>query len=134
LEEGTIEAVYANNVLEHVPDLPCLMTNLLGLLKVGGDVEIEVPYEKALTAWQDPTHLRAMNENSWIYYTEWFWYLGWFEYRFELVESFWLDSTLRPCEKASACFMRVKLRKIETSESDRTMARTAQSDLRLPED
>jgi SAM-dependent methyltransferase len=134
LEEGTIEAVYANNVLEHVPDLPCLMTNLLGLLKVGGDVEIEVPYEKALTAWQDPTHLRAMNENSWIYYTEWFWYLGWFEYRFELVESFWLDSTLRPCEKASACFMKVKLRKIETSESDRTMARTAQSDLRLPED
>lgn len=134
LEEGSIDSVYANNVLEHVPDLPCLMSNVIKLLRIGGEVEIEVPYEKALTAWQDPTHLRAMNENSWIYYTDWFWYLGWFEYRFEILESCWLDSALRACNKADAAFMRVKLRKVETTDGDRTMARTAQSDLHIPED
>jgi hypothetical protein len=25
----------------------------------------------------DPTHLRAFNEKSWLYYTDWHWYLGW---------------------------------------------------------
>jgi hypothetical protein len=129
LQQESIDAVYANNVLEHVPDLPCLMSNLLTLLKEGGEVEIEVPYEKALTAWQDPTHVRAMNENSWIYYTDWFWYLGWFEYRFELSEALWLDSSLSPCGQDAAAFMRVRLRKVATAPNERTVARTMQVNL-----
>jgi SAM-dependent methyltransferase len=124
LEAGSLDKVYANNVLEHVPDLPCLMTNVLTLLKEGGEIEIEVPYEKAPTAWQDPTHIRAMNENSWIYYTEWFWYLGWFEHRFEIKASSWLDIRLKPCAKDQAAFMRVLLRKIVTAPVERTGART----------
>jgi SAM-dependent methyltransferase len=124
LEAGSLDKVYANNVLEHVPDLPCLMTNVLTLLKEGGEIEIEVPYEKAPTAWQDPTHIRAMNENSWIYYTEWFWYLGWFEHRFEIKASSWLDIRLKPCAKDQAAFMRVVLRKIVTAPVERTGART----------
>jgi SAM-dependent methyltransferase len=82
IEESSLDGIYANNVLEQVPDLPCLMTNLLALLKEEGELELEVPYEKAMTAWQDPTHSRAMNKNSWLYYTSWFWYLGWFNHRF----------------------------------------------------
>jgi len=127
LEAGSVEKVYANNVLEHVPDLPCLMTNVLTLLKEGGDIEIEVPYEKALTAWQDPTHIRAMNENSWMYYVEWFWYLGWFEHRFEITHADWLDGQLRSCNKTAAAFMRVRLTKIATSAHERTVARTMQA-------
>ncbi len=34
-----------------------------------------------LGAWQDPTHVRAFNENSWIYYDQWAWYLNWFDYK-----------------------------------------------------
>ncbi len=128
LAPGSLEQVYANNVLEHVPDLPQLMTNVLALLKEGGEFEIEVPYEKALTAWQDPTHLRALNENSWIYYTEWFWYLGWFEHRFEMLRSNWLDGQLKPCNQAQAAFMRVTLRKIATSPRERTIARMQRAD------
>jgi hypothetical protein len=111
-----------------------LMGNALALLKLGGAFEIEVPYEKALTAWQDPTHLRALNENSWLYYTHWFWYLGWFEHRYELAQMTWLDMKLVPCEQANAAFMKVTLRKIATSPHERTMARTMQADLRLPDD
>lgn len=134
LEAGQVEQLYANNVLEHVPDLPCLMGNALRLLKEGGEFEIEVPYEKALTAWQDPTHLRALNENSWVYYTEWFWYLGWFEHRFEIAQSSFLNMQLQPCGKEAAAFMRVKLRKVRTTMQERMVARTMSADLMIPDD
>jgi SAM-dependent methyltransferase len=128
LEEGGLEYVYANNVLEHVPDLPRLMTNVLTLLKEGGVLELEVPFEKSPAAWQDPTHLRAMNMNSWLYYTSWFWYLGWFEHRFEMLDFHWLDANLKTCEEAQASFMRVKFKKVQTTPQERAVARTMQPD------
>ncbi len=135
LEAGTFDSVYANNVLEHVPDLPQLMTNVLALLKLGGEFEIEVPYEHAATAWQDPTHLRALNEQSWLYYTDWFWYLGWFEHRFDLTAFQWLDLQLQPCEQAQAAFMKLTLTKVVTTWRERTIARTMQADFGgLPDD
>lgn len=127
LHEDSLSVIYANNVLEHVPDLPTLMRNCLHLLKDGGRMEIEVPYEHANTAWQDPTHIRAMNEASWVYYTDWFWYLGWFEHRFHLHSFAYLDSGLRECPKESANFMRVTLTKRATTLSERMTARTFQS-------
>jgi SAM-dependent methyltransferase len=127
LEACSVDKIYANNVLEHVPDLPCLMTNVLTLLKEGGEIEIEVPYEKAPTAWQDPTHIRAMNENSWVYYTDWFWYLGWFEHRLEIRWSTWLDQALQPCDKREAAFMRLAMAKVKTTAGERTTARTMQA-------
>ncbi len=85
LGEMSLDEIVAIDVLEHVPNLQQLMTNCLNLLKVGGRFDILVPYDLSLGAWQDPTHVRGFNENSWLYYTEWFWYLGWFEYRFDCV-------------------------------------------------
>jgi SAM-dependent methyltransferase len=128
LEAGSLELVYANNVLEHVPDLPALMINVLELLKDGGEFHIEVPYEKALTAWQDPTHLRALNENSWLYYTDWFWYLGWFEDRFQIAEFQWLDPRLQRCDRPEAAFMKLTLRKVATTPRERTIARAMRAD------
>jgi SAM-dependent methyltransferase len=77
IEKGMFAKVVANDVLEHIPDLVAAMTNVKDLLEVGGEFHISVPYELSLGAWQDPTHVRAFNENSWLYYTEWHWYLGW---------------------------------------------------------
>ena len=81
--EASLDEIVAIDVLEHIPDLEGFMTNCLALLREGGRFEILVPYDLSFGAWQDPTHVRAFNENSWLYYTEWFWYLGWFEYRFD---------------------------------------------------
>ncbi|MEO8525386.1 MAG: methyltransferase domain-containing protein [Caldimonas sp.] len=134
LAECSVSLINANNVLEHVHDLPALMTNCLRLLATGGQFLIEVPYERAPTAWQDPTHVRAMNENSWLYYTDWFWYLGWFEHRFIVDGSTYLDAQLQPCAKDAAAFMRVTLRKTVTTDAERTTARALQSDLRVPDD
>ena len=68
------------------------MTNMLELLKVGGVLHIRVPYELSLGAWQDPTHVRAFNENSWLYYTHWFWYLDWKTHRFQECQTSYVPS------------------------------------------
>jgi SAM-dependent methyltransferase len=128
LAADALDQVYANNVLEHVHDLPALMSNCLALLKVGGTFDIEVPYEKAPSAWQDPTHVRAFNARSWIYYADWFWYLGWLEHRFHVQSLSYLDEQLRPCPEANAHFMRVSMHKVTTSLAERMTARTMQAD------
>ena len=95
--EGSLEEIIANDVLEHVSDLMATMTNCLRLLKVGGHFRIQVPYDLSYGAWQDPTHVRAFNERSWLYYCDWFWYMGWQDYRFELVK---LNYVLSPLGRA----------------------------------
>ena len=85
---GMYERIMANDVMEHVSDLPAAMTNCLRLLKVGGELLVKVPYDLSYGAWQDPTHVRAFNERSFLYYTDWFWYLGWVDYRFDAQISF----------------------------------------------
>lgn len=87
LEKGSFDRIEARDVLEHVPDLATLMTHCLELLREGGEFFILVPYDLSYGAWQDPTHVRAFNERSWLYYTDWFWYLGWREARFDVVEN-----------------------------------------------
>lgn len=134
LQEGSVDMVYANNVLEHVPDLPTLMGNCLSLLKTGGRFLIEVPYEHAPTAWQDPTHIRALNERSWIYYTDWFWYLGWFDFRFKQDHFVYLDDKLQECGRERAAFMRVVLTKVQTTPKERTVARVMRADFALPDE
>ena len=82
LEKGTFTTVVAFDVLEHLEDLLPAMKNVLDLLELGGTFHIKVPYDLSLGAWQDPTHVRAFNENSWLYYTDWAYYIGWNEYKF----------------------------------------------------
>jgi len=134
LAEGQVEQVFANNVLEHVGDLPRLMTQVLQLLRVGGRLVIEVPYEHAPTAWQDPTHVRAMNENSWLYYCDWFWYLGWFEHRFAVQASSYLDLELKEAPRERAAFMRATLEKMTTTPRERMIARTMSPTLDVADD
>jgi SAM-dependent methyltransferase len=85
IQPEMFEKIIANDVLEHIPDLVSAMKNCYDLLKSGGEFHISVPYDLSLGAWQDPTHVRAFNENSWLYYTDWAWYLGW-EKGFKLKE------------------------------------------------
>jgi SAM-dependent methyltransferase len=79
------DSIIANDVLEHVPDLVAAMTNCRDMLVMGGEMHIHVPYDLSYGAWQDPTHVRAFNEKSWLYYTDWAWYLGWKDTKFLLV-------------------------------------------------
>lgn len=93
IKPGTFSKIIAIDVLEHIPDLVTAMTNCRDLLEMGGEMHISVPYDLSLGAWQDPTHVRAFNERSWVYYCAWAWYLGWTGSRFNM-ES--LEYTLSP--------------------------------------
>ncbi|MDL2207414.1 class I SAM-dependent methyltransferase [Desulfovibrio sp. OttesenSCG-928-M16] len=84
LMPGKFDRITAFEILEHVNDLPQTMRNFLDLLADGGELELSVPYELSCGAWQDPTHVRAFNESSWLYYTNWAWYIGWKNTRFDL--------------------------------------------------
>ena len=77
IEKGMFDKIIANDVLEHIPDLVTAMTNCKELLPSKGKMHIHVPYDLSYGAWQDPTHVRAFNENSFLYWTDWHWYLGW---------------------------------------------------------
>jgi SAM-dependent methyltransferase len=85
MEQRSFETIIANDVLEHLPDLVTAMTNCRDMLVLGGHMHIHVPYDLSYGAWQDPTHVRAFNERSWLYYTDWAWYLGWKDTRFTLL-------------------------------------------------
>ncbi len=75
------------------------ISSCLHLLKVGGALRINVPYDLSYEAWQDPTHVRAFNERSWLHYTDYFWKMGWTEARFDLVQ---FELVLSPTGKALA--------------------------------
>jgi SAM-dependent methyltransferase len=99
LQNNWFDEIIANDVLEHIPNLTLAMTSCLNLLRVGGVFCIAVPYDLSWGAWQDPTHVRAFNERSWLYYTDWFWYMGWTEARFDLAQ---FDLGLSPIGEALA--------------------------------
>lgn len=84
LAEGTFEEILAQDLLEHLANLAGAMGSCLALLAVGGVLRVKVPYDLSHGAWQDPTHVRAFNEQSFTYYTTNYWYMGWTEARFEL--------------------------------------------------
>lgn len=94
LQPGGFDEITVMDVLEHVPDLVLFMTRCLELLTDGGSMRIGVPYDLSWGAWQDPTHVRAFNERSWLYYTDWHWYLGWQQARFDTTELQMVLSTL----------------------------------------
>lgn len=70
LDRGSIEAIIADNVLEHIRDLYAAMRTAWELLAPGGTLRAIVPHDLSYGAWQDPTHVRAFNERSWIYFCE----------------------------------------------------------------
>lgn len=136
LKANYFQEIIANDVLEHVPDLESLMTQCLNLLEVGGEMKVNVPYDLSHGAWQDPTHIRGFNENSFLYYTTWFWYLNWFDYRFEVSRMQFnpseLGKQMKQSNVADSVIVRtpravdsiyVVLRKIETTLEERTQAR-----------
>lgn len=133
---GSFDEIIAEDVLEHIRELPTAMTSCLNVLKVGGVFRISVPYDLSLGAWSDPTHVRAFNEHSFDYYTKWCWYFGWTEHRFHLrklqlvpsefgqrlqTEGASLEELLRTPRAIDA--MLVQLVKIEMSEEDKQACR-----------
>jgi len=82
--DDVFDIIDCNDVLERLTQLANAMTTCLRILKPGGVININVPYDLSWGAWQDPKHVRAFNERSWLSYTDWSWSMGWDTWKFEL--------------------------------------------------
>lgn len=71
-EDSSVDDVYCSHYIEHTPDLISFANELYRIMKVGAKAEIIAPYYSSIRAWQDPTHLRAISENTYLYFSkEW---------------------------------------------------------------
>jgi SAM-dependent methyltransferase len=66
-EDSSVDEVHCSHYVEHVVDLCKFWGELWRILKSGGSATIIAPYGKNNRAWQDPTHVRAIVEESFYY-------------------------------------------------------------------
>ena len=67
-DDASFEAVFADQVLEHVRDLVALVREVHRVLKPGGVFVVHVPYFRSSWAHIDPTHVRSFTINSMDYF------------------------------------------------------------------
>ena len=67
-KDSSVEAVHCSHLVEHMVDLVGFMRELYRVCAPGAEVFIKHPYQFNVRAWQDPTHVRCINEVSWFYY------------------------------------------------------------------
>jgi hypothetical protein len=67
-DDDSVEGVHTSHFVEHIVDLVGFMAELWRVCKDGAEVTIFHPYQMNVRAWQDPTHVRAINEISWFYF------------------------------------------------------------------
>jgi len=68
LENNSVDAVLANNILEHLPDTIFIMREIWRVCKPNAKVIIKVPYFKSTAAFKDPTHVRFFTERTMEYF------------------------------------------------------------------
>ena len=67
-DDNAVEGAFSSHFVEHITDLVGFMRELHRVCKDGAEVHIFHPYQFNVRAWQDPTHVRALNEASWFYF------------------------------------------------------------------
>ena len=66
--EGSINAIRAHDIIEHLPDKVHTMNEAYRVLRPGGHLEIIVPTTDGRAAFQDPQHVSFWNRHSFWYY------------------------------------------------------------------
>lgn len=70
IESNSADEIVCSHYVEHTPDLMKFMNEVYRILKPGGKIKIVAPYYNSIRCWQDPTHLRAINEATFMYYNK----------------------------------------------------------------
>ncbi len=69
-ETGSVSDIHCAQYVEHTKDLIKFIEECNRLLVVGGTIKIIAPYYTSIRAWQDPTHVRAISEATWLYFVK----------------------------------------------------------------
>lgn len=67
---GSVGEVWCSHYIEHVPDLIGFMNELGRVLVPGGTAKLIAPYYTSMRAWQDPLHVRAISEATFLYFNK----------------------------------------------------------------
>lgn len=67
--DSTVDAVHAAHLLEHMDDLPAVMSEIWRICKPGARVYITVPHaSSSFMTWRDPTHRRGVTLSTLRYF------------------------------------------------------------------
>jgi predicted SAM-dependent methyltransferase len=69
-EAGSVAAILARHIFEHVNDAPLFMAECHRILTPGGKLYIETPHWKSRDAYTDPTHKRFPTEHTFDYWVK----------------------------------------------------------------
>jgi len=69
-DDNSVDEIFCSHYVEHTSDLIKFMDECYRILKAGGRMTIIAPYYSSMRAWQDPTHVRAISEASFLYYNK----------------------------------------------------------------
>jgi len=83
-EDGSVEHIFMDNVLEHLTDTVKTMEEVHRILRPGGTVRIIVPHATSTFAFADPTHKHYFTEESFNYFLSDFGYNYYSPVRFEI--------------------------------------------------
>lgn len=67
IESDSVEEAHCAHFIEHTKDLFKFFDELYRIMKVGAKCQVIAPYYNSIRAWQDPTHTRAISENTFLY-------------------------------------------------------------------
>jgi SAM-dependent methyltransferase len=60
-DDGSVDAIMLDNVIEHFGDIPKVINELIRVSKKGGVIKIITPHFSALSSWIDPTHIHHLS-------------------------------------------------------------------------
>lgn len=60
-EESSIDEIWMDNVIEHIPDITSLMKEIHRICKSGAIITILTPHFASDSSWRDPTHVRHLS-------------------------------------------------------------------------
>ncbi len=69
-KDNSVDEARCSHFVEHLSDMIGFMNELHRVMKPGAKCLVVCPYYSSVRAWQDPTHLRAISEHSFLYFNQ----------------------------------------------------------------
>ena len=69
-KDNSVDEIHCSMYIEHTKDIIKFMEECYRILKPLGTMTIIAPYYSSIRAWQDPTHVRAISEATFLYYNK----------------------------------------------------------------
>jgi predicted SAM-dependent methyltransferase len=67
-QDDSVDEVHCAHYIEHTTDLIRFIDELHRIMKPGATAKLIAPYYTSIRCWQDPTHKRAISENTFAYF------------------------------------------------------------------